>query len=70
MGQGCGIIRDYTNPVVRLPESVADGANLNPTDPDAIETVSASFRALLLHEDTWRESLFVSIMLVCVCVCL
>lgn len=33
------MIRDYVNPSVRLPESVATGDNLNPTDENAIETV-------------------------------
>ena len=33
------MIRDYEHPTVRLPESVANGANLNPTNEDAIETV-------------------------------
>lgn len=36
------MIRDYTNPNVRLPESVAVGDNLNPVDEDAIETVRKS----------------------------
>lgn len=38
--QDCGMIRDFDNPTVRLPESVADGDNLNPTDENVIETVS------------------------------
>lgn len=37
--QDCGMVRDYENPTVRLPESVANGDNLNPTDEDVIETV-------------------------------
>lgn len=38
----CGMIRDYRNPTVRLPESVAVGENLNPTDGNAIETICYS----------------------------
>ena len=33
------MVRDYSNPTVRLPASVADGDNLNPTDENVIETV-------------------------------
>lgn len=40
--QECGMVRDFDNPSVRLPESVANGANLNPTNEDVIETVSHS----------------------------
>ncbi|CAN0013511.1 unnamed protein product, partial [Laminaria digitata] len=40
--EDCGMIRDFENPSVRLPESVANGANLNPTNEDAIETMCYS----------------------------
>lgn len=52
--QDCGMIRDYDNPTVRLPESVADGVNLNPTDENVIETVSKSNTnaSSLVHGET------------------
>ncbi|CAN0427083.1 unnamed protein product [Pylaiella littoralis] len=40
--EDCGMVRDYENPTVRLPESVANGDNLNPTDEDVIETMCYS----------------------------
>ncbi|CAM9745263.1 unnamed protein product [Ascophyllum nodosum] len=40
--EGCGMIRDFINPSVRLPASVATGPNLNPTDENAIETMCYS----------------------------
>lgn len=55
-GQDCGMIRDFQNPTVRLPASVANGANLNPTDENAIETVSASYRRQLFFF-FWGHSL-------------
>eukprot|EP00903_Cladosiphon_okamuranus_P021964 g20195.t1 len=38
----CGMVKDFSNPVVRLPASVADGDNLNPTDENVIETMCYS----------------------------
>lgn len=48
------MIRDYDNPSVRLPESVANGPNLNPTDEDAIETVSVVGETVSLARSSSR----------------
>ncbi|CBJ31633.1 conserved unknown protein [Ectocarpus siliculosus] len=54
--EDCGMIRDYDNPTVRLPESVADGENLNPTDEDVIETMCYSVLLNTPLRDLYEEA--------------
>lgn len=48
------MVKDFSNPAVRLPASVADGDNLNPTDEDVIETVSQSDSESATIHATWH----------------